>query len=337
MAPKPQPPRRAPAQPRRSSPSGMTSAWLVLMISLPPHPSSLRVRAWRKLKALGAVALKKSVYLLPFTPEHVEQFQWLSQEVQKDGGEATLLKVDQIENMARAEVIRLFNEARNQDYRELIEQYRKVARGAPRKPGASRQQEALARLTRDVQRIREIDFFDAPGYEEVKRLRETVEMRLQPSHAPAAPPPRVSIDSLKGRRWVTRPRPHIDRIGSAWLIRRFVDPDAEILFAPPEEFPADAIAFDALGAAFGHQGEDCTFETFIKKCGLRDRRLAALGEIVHEADLRDQKFRREEARGVDLAIRGLLAASKDDHEVLDRGLALFDSLYAGLSAGGRST
>src|SRR2546422_6996631 len=124
------------------------TAWLVLMVSVPPHPSSLRVRAWRKLRALGAVALKKSVYLLPFTAEHVEQFQWLSQEVQKDGGEATLLKVDQIENMARADVVRLFHEARNQEYRELIERYRKVARGLPRKAGPSRQHEALVRLTR---------------------------------------------------------------------------------------------------------------------------------------------------------------------------------------------
>ncbi len=295
------------------------------------------MRAWRKLRALGAVALKKSVYLLPFTPEHVEQFQWLSQEVQKDGGEATLLKVDQIENMARADVVRLFHEARNQEYRELIERYRKVARGLPRKGGPSRQHEALVRLTRDIQRIREIDFFDAPGHEEVKRLRDTIEMRLQPPPTPAAAPPRVALESLKGRRWVTRPRPHIDRIGSAWLIRRFVDPNAKILFAPPDDFPADAIPFDALGAAFGHQGEDCTFETFLKKCGLRDRRLAALAEIVHEADLRDQKFRREEARGVDLAIRGLLALSKDDDEVLARGLVLFDSLYAALGGGGRST
>ena len=312
-------------------------AWLVLMISLPPHPSSLRVRAWRKLRALGAVALKKSVYLLPFTPEHVEQFQWLSQEVQKDGGEATLLKVDRIENMARADVVRLFHEARNQEYRELIERYRKVARGLPRKGGPSRQHDALIRLTRDIQRIREIDFFEAPGYEEVKRLRDTIEMRLQPPPTPAAPPPRVALESLKGRRWVTRPRPHIDRIGSAWLVRRFVDPNAKILFAPPDDFPADAIPFDALGAAFGHQGEDCTFETFLKKCGLRDRRLAALAEIVHEADLRDQKFRREEARGIDLAIRGFLALSKDDDEVLARGLVLFDSLYAALSGGSRST
>jgi len=315
----------------------MAPAWLVLMVSLPPHPSSLRVRAWRKLRALGAVALKKSVYLLPFTAEHVEHFQWLSQEVQKDGGEATLLKVDQIENMARTDVVRLFHEARNHDYRDLVERYRKLARSLERKGGAARRNDELGRLVRDVQRVREIDFFDAPGYEEIKRVRETIEMRLQPPGAAAGAPARVPLESLKGRQWVTRPRPHIDRIGSAWLIKRFVDPQAEILFAPPEQFPPDAIPFDALGAAFGHQGEDCTFETLIKRCGLRDRRVAALAEIVHEADLRDEKFRREEARGVDLAIRGLLALSKDDHEVLARGLILFDGLYAALSAGGRSS
>ena len=122
----------------------------------------------------------------------------------------------------------------------------------------------------------------------------------------------------------------MDRIGSAWLILRFIDPEAQIVFAPPEEFPEDAIPFDALGAEFGHQGEDCTFETLLKRTGLRDRRLAQLAEIVHEVDLRDQKFRRDEARGLDLAIRGLLATLKDDRDVLTHGLVLFDGLHAAL-------
>jgi hypothetical protein len=129
---------------------------------------------------------------------------------------------------------------------------------------------------------------------------------------------------------VTRPRPHVDRIGSAWLIKRFIDPDAQVVFARPEEFPEDAVPFDALGTEFGHQGEDCTFETLLKRSGLRDRRLAQLAEIVHEVDLRDEKFHRDEARGVDLAIRGMLGTFKDDQEVLAHGLVLFDSLYAAL-------
>ncbi len=310
------------------------TAWLVLMVSLPPHPSSFRVRVWRKLRALGTVALKKSVYILPFTPENFEQFQWLTQEVQKDRGDVTLLKVDQIENMTRADIVRRFQEARDQDYRALGARYRKIAQGLETKArgrATARYLDELTRLAREVARVREVDFFDAPGYEEVKRLRETIEMRLHPPGASPARDGDVALDALRGRRWVTRPRPHVDRIGSAWLIKRFVDPEAQFVFVRPEDFPADAIPFDALGAEFGHQGEDCTFETIVKRCGLRDRRLAPLAEIVHEVDLRDQKYRRDEARGIDLAIRGLLAALKDDQDVLAHGLTLFDGLYAALS------
>lgn len=311
------------------------SDWLVLLVSLPPDPSTLRVRVWRKLRAVGAVALKKSVYLLPFSPENLEHFQWLTQEVQRDRGEATLLKVDQIENMRRADVVRLFQEARDRDYRQLAERYRKILGGFGRKGedrSVARRSQELARLGREVERVREIDFFDAPSSQEVKRLRETIEMRLHPpSASSAASPAELPLDSLKGRPWVTRPRPHVDRIASAWLIKRFIDPEAQFIFAHPEEFPPDSIAFDALGAEFGHQGEDCTFETLLKRCRLHDPRLAQLAEIVHEVDLRDQKYGRDEARGIDLVIRGLLAAFKDDQEVLAHGITLFDGLYAGLS------
>lgn len=288
---------------------------------------------WRKLRALGAVPLRKSVYLLPPTPDNFERFQWLSQEVQKDGGEATFLSVENVENMKRAEVIRLFQQVRDQDYRALVERYRKLARGLDRKTpvrSTSRRNEELTRLARELERIREIDFFDAPGYHEAKRLQETIEMRLHPGQAdtPAADLP---MDALKGRRWVTRPRPHVDRIGSAWLIKRFIDPDAEFVFAPSKDFPPDAIPFDSAGVEFGHQGEDCTFETLVKRLGQGDRRLTHLAEIVHEVDLKDQKFPRDEARGVDLAIRGLLATFKDDQEVLTHGMVLFDGLYTALS------
>jgi hypothetical protein len=288
---------------------------------------------WRKLRALGAVPLRKSVYLLPPTPDNFERFQWLSQEVQKDGGEATFLSVENVENMKRAEVIRLFQQVRDQDYRALVERYRKLARGLDRKTpvrSTSRRNEELTRLARELERIREIDFFDAPGYHEAKRLQETIEMRLHPGQAdtPAADLP---MDALKGRRWVTRPRPHVDRIGSAWLIKRFIDPDAEFVFAPSKDFPPDAIPFDTAGVEFGHQGEDCTFETLVKRLRQGDRRLTHLAEIVHEVDLKDQKFPRDEARGVDLAIRGLLATFKDDQEVLVQGMVLFDGLYAALS------
>ena len=148
--------------------------------------------------------------------------------------------------------------------------------------------------------------------------------------------PTLDLTKLKGRRWVTRPRPHIDRIASAWLIKRFIDTDAQFLFAPPAEFPQDAIPFDAPGVELSHQGEDCTFETLVKRASLRDRRLKRLSELVHEADLRDGKYPHEEARGIDVAVRALLAASADDHQVLGQGMAIFEGLYATTSRRGTS-
>lgn len=306
--------------------------WLLLIVSLRPQPSSLRVRTWRRLRALGAVALKNSVYLLPSTLDHYEQFQWLTQEVQKAGGEATLLQVERIENLAAAEVIRLFQDARDRDYRQLAERYRRLLRELDRKARGrvlTKREEELGRLAKGLDRVKQIDFFDAPGYREVERLREAVEVRLRPARAGAVREG-APLDAFRGRRWVTRPRPHVDRIASAWLVKRFLDPEAEFLFTPPEGFPADAIPFDAPGVELGHQGEDCTFETLLKRSGLRDHRLVHLAQIVHEADLHDEKFHRDEARGIDLAIRGLLAALKDDHEVLAHGMTLFDGLYASL-------
>jgi len=302
----------------------MLQTWLLLLLSLPPRPSSLRVRAWRRLKALGAVALKSGAYLLPFSPDRYEQFQWLAQEVQKDRGEATLLKVDRVENMKQPEIVRLFHEARNADYASLTDRYRKL--GSAKRPRAA---EELARLARELDRLADIDFFEAPGRQQALRAREAAERQVTGlPKAAARPAGRLDLEALQGRRWATRLRPHVDRIASAWLIKRFLDPAAEFVFAAADELPADAIPFDMAGVEFGHQGDHCTFETLLHRSGLRDRRLAAIAEIVHEADVRDGKFQREEARGLDLVLRGLLAAIKDDHEALAQGLTLFDGLYS---------
>ena len=304
---------------------------LLLLVGVPPTPSSLRVRVWRRLRTLGAVPLKRSAYLLPDTPERYEDFQWLAQEIQRDGGDATLVRVQQIENVSPADVQRLFHEPREQDYKHLAARYRRLLQGLDRKTAAAsaRVHDELTRLAKDHQRIREIDFFVAPGGAEVRRLEEAIAMRTRrPESARSEPAPTLDLTKLRGRRWVTRPRPHVDRVASAWLIKRFIDPDAQFTFAPPAEFPKDAIAFDAPGVELSHHGEDCTFETLIKRARLRDRRLTRLAEVVHEADLRDGKYPHEEARGIDVAIRALLAASSDDHQVLGQGMTLFEGLYA---------
>src|SRR6185503_2693849 len=272
-----------------------------------------------------------SAYLLPDTPDRYEDFQWLAQEIQRDGGDATLIRVEQIENVSPADVLQLFHEPRDRDYRQLSVRYRKLLQNLDRKSEAARARThgELARLSKDHQRIRDIDFFGAPGGAEVRRLEEAIAMRTRrPESARSEPIPTLDLTKLRGRRWVTRPRPHVDRVASAWLIKRFIDPDAVFVFAPPAEFPKDAIAFDAPGVELTHYGEDCTFETLIKRARLRDRRLVRLAELVHEADLRDGKYPNEEARGIDVAIRALLAASPDDHQVLAQGMSMFEGLYA---------
>jgi hypothetical protein len=309
----------------------MNTTLLLLLVGLPPTPSSLRVRVWRRLRSLGAVPLKRSAYLLPDTPERYEDFQWLAQEIEREGGEATLIRVQQIENVAEADVLRLFHEPRDRDYRQLAVRYRKALAALDQKsaPKRARAAEELSRLTREHQRVRDIDFFDAPGGAEVRRLEEVIAMRTRrPESIRAEPRSTLDLGTLRGRRWVTRPRPHIDRIASAWLIKRFIDAEAEFVFAPPAAFPADAIPFDAPGVELSHQGEDCTFETLVKRARLRDRRLLRLAEVVHEADLRDGKYPHEEARGIDVAVRALLAASPDDHQVLAQGMAMVEGLYA---------
>ena len=308
----------------------MNPTLLLLLVGVPPNPSSLRVRVWRRLRSLGAVALKRSAYLLPDTPERYEDFQWLAQEVQRAGGDATLIRVRQIENVSSEDVLRLFHEPRDHDYRQLAARYRKTLQRLDRKSASKsgRVQEELSRLAKEHQRIRDIDFFDAPRGAEVRRLEEVIAMRTRrPEAVRREERPTLDLTKLRGRRWVTRPRPHIDRIASAWLIKRFIDPDAEFVFATPAQFPKDAIAFDAPGVELSHQGEDCTFETLLKRARLRDRRLARLAEVVHEADLRDGKYPHEEARGIDVAVRALLATSPDDHQVLANGMTLFEGLY----------
>jgi len=315
----------------------MLPSWLVLLLHLKPHPSSVRVRVWRRLRAIGAVALKPSAYLLPAGPEQREHCEWLAQEVRGARGEATLLEVERVDTLSADQVRQLFRDARNLEYRELAARYRGLAAARPgRSRGTPARREAeRIRLAKELERIREIDFFDATGYVDVKRLQETLDMHLKEPGAAKPRRPALTVRQFRGRRWVTRPRPHVDRLATAWLIRRFIDPKARILFAPPERFPKGAVSFDAPDAEFGHQGQACTFETMLERFGLADPRLVVMAEIVHDIDLKDERFGREETRGLDLALRGLRAAIDDDAELLAAGLVLFEGLYATLERGGR--
>jgi len=308
--------------------------WLTLLMSLPPTPTRHRVGVWRKLQRMGAVRLRGSAWILPATAETTELFQWLVQEIQSFRGEATLLHVDRIENMTAEQVTTLFHKARAAEYHAVVEGCREILSLvdrylAQRRGSVTQLRTRLDGLKRELDRIQAIDYLAAPAGHRARELWETTAKRLRAVETrprPVGGRHRVSLPP-RGSTWVTRPRPHIDRIASAWLIKRFCDPQATFAFADAADAARKGVPFDVLGADFGHHGDDCTFETLVKRFRLKDRRLKMIAEIVHEADLHDGKFSRDESMGVDLAIRGLAEATADDHALLERGMAIFDGLY----------
>jgi len=308
--------------------------WLALLMTLPPTPTRHRVGVWRKLQRMGAVRLRGAGWILPETPETTELFQWLVQEIQSFRGEVTLLRVDRVDTTSDEELAEVFHQARAAEYQAVVRGCRDVLGQVDRYRASHRGSIARLRarldgLKRELDRVEAIDYLKAPAGPRARTLWETTAKRLRAmeTRAPVAGGGRPGALPPPGSLWVTRPRPHIDRIASAWLIKRFCDPEAVFTFADAADAARKGIPFDVLGAEFGHHGEDCTFETLVKRFKLKDRRVRLIAEIVHEADLHDGKYTRDEAAGVDLAIRALAEATGDDHELLTQGMAIFDGLY----------
>jgi hypothetical protein len=312
--------------------------WLVLLVSLPPASSRVRVGVWRKLKRMGAVSLKGAAWLLPETGETTELFQWLMQEIGTVGGEAALLHVDRIEPLDAAQLGGLFRKERGAEYEAVRRSCEALlgslfGRGTPSVQTLARVRTKLGVAKRELDRVERIDYLRAPEGEAARAFFRRVEMKLgaigeRPKKAKAVR--REGLPPLRSV-WVTRERPHIDRIASAWLVKRFYDAGARFVFSEDPKAAKKAVPFDVLGAEFGHQGEDCTFETILKRLGLKDRKLKAIAEMVHEADLRDGKFARAESAGLELTLQGMAATHPDDHDLLNAGMAVFDGLYAAVA------
>ncbi|MEW6267828.1 MAG: chromate resistance protein ChrB domain-containing protein [Thermodesulfobacteriota bacterium] len=313
------------------------NTWLVLIHQLPPKPASLRVKVWRRLQGVGAVPIKNSVYVLPSTDEAREDLEWVLREIQQDGGEASLCEARLVDGLTDDEIRSSFRAAREADYRELATQVRAFARDAlpSRARALSTEQQAavesaLARFRKRFADVMKVDFFGAPGREAVEGLLADLDSRLGTGtgRRPASQPARRRED-VQGRLWVTRTGAHIDRIASAWLIRRFIDPQARFKFVPGRGYEAapGELRFDMFDAEFTHQGELCTFEVLLRDFDLREPGLRPLAEIVHDVDLKEEKFGRPETVGVEHAIAGIAWTNPDDEGRVACGATLFDALY----------
>jgi hypothetical protein len=304
------------------------SSWLFLLFNLPARYSSERVKLWRRLKKFGAVQLKTSTYLLPDEPIHYERFQWLAKEIVDTGGEATLARVKDIEGMPDAAIIALFNDARNREYAEVTGPLNLLIKARQkRKESRANFDAQLRKLRQRFQEIRDIDYFRSSGGDDLEQLFRKAELLEGLKERPAAPT-RLRTEDYQSKLWLTRPRPEIDRVGSAWLICKFIDGKARFVFGDkPTERP-DAIPYDMFGVEFSHHGDCCTFETLVDRFSLRDRALARIAELIHDADLEDDKFHRIEGFGVEQIFKGWARQGLTDNEILSRGFQCFDALYA---------
>jgi hypothetical protein len=306
--------------------------WYLLIHQLPPRPLYLRAKIRQRLSRVGAVALKNAVYALPKRDDCFKDLKWIAQEAVAGGGEAYVCEAEFLEPRTDEALRRRFREERDADYEALARAIREWIRKAQRPSATNPPEDDLparfVRLRKRFEEIARLDFFDAPKRRDAARLLRNVEMQLRAGLGAESRGAGAARSEFVGRTWATRRGIHIDRIASAWLIRGFIDPKARFRFIDPKE-PArpDELRFDMIGGDFSHEGNRCTFETLLARTGVANRAITEIAEIVHDIDLKDGKFGRPEAAGLEQLLIGLLLANPEDDARLERGFVLFDELY----------
>jgi hypothetical protein len=320
---------------QRSAPE--SARWLLLIHQIPPKPAYFRAKVGRRLQRLGAVAIKNSVYVSPFTAATQEDLQWVAREIVADGGEATVCTAQFVEGLRDDQVERLFHAAREADYAEIADDARQATAGLPARLARDDERRGeleatAARLRKRMTEVGAVDFFGAPGRQTAESALQSLERRLRRGDNAAAQEEVRAIDPEAYRRrvWVTRKNVHVDRIACAWLIRRFIDPHATFEFVPAQGYrPSEGeVTFDMFEADFTHEGDACSFEVMVDRFGLREAGLEAVAEIVHDVDVKDGKFARTEAPGVAALIAGIALTESEDEARIALGSRLFEALLA---------
>jgi len=293
----------------------------------------LRVKVRRRLQRLGAVAIKNTVYALPRTEQALEDFEWVLREILEAGGQGAICEAAFVGGLSDVEVEGLFREERAAEYAEIVREGRALLEKAPSPENQAEVSSALARLRRRHEEVRSIDFIGAPEASAAETVLRDIERQLAHGETAANTKEQTMNEHPRGRTWVTRKGVYIDRIASAWLIRRFIDPKAKFKFVAGRGYkPAkNELRFDMFEGEYTHEGERCTFEVLLERFQLRDPALSAIGEIVHDLDMKDEKHRRPETAGIEQVIAGIAMAHKEDEVRIERGCTVLDDLHVYLS------
>lgn len=307
------------------------TSWLMLIHQVPNSPAYLRVKMWRRLQKIGAVAVKNAVYVLPRSEQSSEDFHWIAREIIESGGEASVCEATFVEGITTKDLITLFQEAREADYGEFRKEIREVIEDqrAAESTGDAWASGFVARVSRLRERLTEIqaiDFFPSPSARQTGIAITELESRIR--QAPLRKGQQPS-GSYSGRTWVTRTGVHVDRIASAWLIRRFIDSQARFKFVAAKGYRPEAgeLRFDMFDAEFTHEGSLCTFEVLMARLSITDRALRRLAEVVHDIDLKESRFGHPETAGVALVINAICSKHKEDVSRIERATILLDDLY----------
>ncbi len=318
------------------------SGWLLFFYSAPSKPVSNRMKIWRKLIGAGAVQMKGAVYILPFSDDNYEFFQWLVSEVAGMKGDAAFVRIEKMDSMKDEEIIALFNRQREESYKIIGKAVEDIERrlNSIRKGANARNIKGLSgqfnKLLKEFDEIKRIDFFSSREGGALSGRMKHVQTEIkdlsgvETEKGSPATVIRKAVDDYQGKVWITRKRPFIDRMASAWLIKRFIDKNAAFDFVDEkdqETIGKGHVTFDIRGGEFTHVGDMCTFEVLVRVFGLKDKALKKIAEIVHDLDMKDEKYNSAEAKGLEDILSGIRKTAKDDMEALERGMVVFEMLY----------
>lgn len=314
-------------------------AWWMLVHQLPPNPPGVRMRVWRRLNALGALQIKGSVYVLPGTDAAREDLEWLLGEIAAAGGDGSIWRSEAIAGVDADDLVLRFQAAVAPEYEALEAEASALGKGIARRrkplpPAVAGR--TLERLRARFDEIGQRDHFGAPRREVVGALLASIAQALAGGGIPMKSAGTGILDAAnyRGRTWVTRARVRVDRMASAWLIRRFIDPDARFVFADEAggAGTAPGLRFDTYGGEFTHEDDQCTFEVLVRRFGLRAPGLETLARVVHDIDLKENRHAVPETAGIAASLDAIAGAPLADAERITIAATLFDGLLERFAA-----